>query len=130
VRCDIADCGVENESRRVDAATISTVDAAEEHEEADVKPGVADDGPNNAQTLTNVEVVTKGDASGIAPRDTQEVSGPTNRTTDVDEDIAVKDGEESDVKTATHPQPARSIPPHLRADFQSPAIQQVTAKVR
>jgi hypothetical protein len=126
---DDADCGVEEEDRCVDTAMISTVDAAE-HEEADVKPEVTEDSPNNAHNSANVEAVTECDASDNAPRDTQEVTEPTSQTANVDEDIAVADVEESDTRTAAPSQSARNVPPHLRADFQSPATQQASVRVR
>jgi hypothetical protein len=130
VRGGDADCFVEEEGRGVDAATITPMDAAEEPKEDHVKPEVSENALTDAHTSAKTEVETEGHASGNAPRDTQEVSGPSSRTPNVDKDIAVTDGEESDARTTTQSQPARNVPPHLRADFQSPAIQQASAKVR
>jgi hypothetical protein len=129
-RVDVADCGVEEKDRCVDTATISTADAAEEHEEADVKPEAAEESSNNAHDSANVKAVTECDASGNAPRDTQEATEPTSRTTNVDEDIDVADEAERDARTAAHSRSARNVPPHLRADFQSPATQQASVRVR
>jgi hypothetical protein len=45
-----------------------------------------------------------------------------NATTTEDDEVAVTDGEDTNATITEESQPKRSIPPHLRRDFQAPVI--------
>ena len=103
---------------------MTEVEGPGNDEKAPGAPRAAIDDANTANLSTEADVANSSADSPTVFKITQSMIGLSKSNVDKEDNVAVTDGEEVIPEAPKQHQPAPSVPPHLRPDFQSAAARQ------